>query len=146
MEKNINVWLPLICPLLGTWPGLQPRHVPWLGIELVNLWFASQCSIHWVTPVRAKYIMLPLLFIKLALFIFYISFCTLDGLNYSFSCYYLYVNLLHIQLHLLCTYNAIFGLSALNNINWLWLVFMWQSMTLFLLCLSLNIKKNFTLK
>ena len=25
-EKNIHVWLPLACPLLGTWP--QPRHVP----------------------------------------------------------------------------------------------------------------------
>ena len=34
-------------------PGLQPRHVPWLGIELVTLWFAVQCSIHWVTPDRA---------------------------------------------------------------------------------------------
>ena len=30
-ERNINVWLPLIWPPLGTWPwgpGLQPRHVP----------------------------------------------------------------------------------------------------------------------
>ena len=24
-ERNDNVWLPLVCPLLGT---LQPRHVP----------------------------------------------------------------------------------------------------------------------
>ena len=23
MEKNINVWLPLPCPLLGTWPATQ---------------------------------------------------------------------------------------------------------------------------
>ena len=22
-EKNINVWLPLECPLLGTWPAIQ---------------------------------------------------------------------------------------------------------------------------
>ena len=34
-------------------PGLHPRHVPWLGIEPVTLWFAGQCSIHWATPVRA---------------------------------------------------------------------------------------------
>ena len=35
-------------------PGRQPRHVPWLGIEPTALWFASLCSIHWVTPARAK--------------------------------------------------------------------------------------------
>ena len=23
-ERNINVWLPLTCPLLGTWPATQP--------------------------------------------------------------------------------------------------------------------------
>ena len=34
--------------------GLQFRHVPWLGIELVTLWFAGQNSIHWATPARAK--------------------------------------------------------------------------------------------
>ena len=22
-ERNINVWLPLMCPLLGTWPATQ---------------------------------------------------------------------------------------------------------------------------
>ena len=22
-ERNINVWLPLVCPLLGTWPAVQ---------------------------------------------------------------------------------------------------------------------------
>ena len=31
-------------------PGLQPRHVPWLGIEPATLWFVGQCSIHWATP------------------------------------------------------------------------------------------------
>ena len=31
-------------------PGPQPRHVPWLGIEPVTLWFASWCSVHWATP------------------------------------------------------------------------------------------------
>ena len=25
-ERNIDVWLPLMCPYWG--PGLQPRHVP----------------------------------------------------------------------------------------------------------------------
>ena len=35
-------------------PGLQPRHVPWLGIKLVTFWFAGWCPTHWATPVRAS--------------------------------------------------------------------------------------------
>ena len=35
-------------------PGPQPRHVPWLGIEPVTLWFPGQHSIYWATPARAK--------------------------------------------------------------------------------------------
>ena len=46
-ERNINVWLPLTCPLL------QPRQVPWLGIEPVTLWFTGLHSIHCTTPARA---------------------------------------------------------------------------------------------
>ena len=34
-------------------PGLQLRHVTWLGIQLVILWFTGWCSIHWTTPARA---------------------------------------------------------------------------------------------
>ena len=33
--------------------GLQPRWVPWLGIELATLWFVGQHWIHWATPARA---------------------------------------------------------------------------------------------
>ena len=33
-------------------PGLQPRHVPWLGIKLETLWFTDQHSIHWASPAR----------------------------------------------------------------------------------------------
>ena len=33
-------------------PGLQPRHVPWLGVKLATLWFTGLCSIHWATPAR----------------------------------------------------------------------------------------------
>ena len=36
-------------------PGLQPRHVPWLGIELATLGFSVRCSIHWAMPARAAY-------------------------------------------------------------------------------------------
>ena len=44
-ERNISVWLPLMCP--PNWgPGPQPRHVPRLGIELAALWFVGPCSIH----------------------------------------------------------------------------------------------------
>ena len=34
-------------------PGLQPRHVPWLGIEPVIFCFTGPCSIHWAIPARA---------------------------------------------------------------------------------------------
>ena len=36
-------------------PGLQPRHMPWLGVKPVTLWFLvrSPCSIHWATSARA---------------------------------------------------------------------------------------------
>ena len=37
-------------------PGPQPRHVPWLGIELATLCFSGPCSIHWVTPARANFL------------------------------------------------------------------------------------------
>ena len=35
-------------------PGLQPRHVRWLGIEPATLWFTSWHSIHWATPAREE--------------------------------------------------------------------------------------------
>ena len=50
--RTISTCLPLTCPLWG--PGLKPKHVPWLGIEPVTLWFAGQHSIHWATPARAQ--------------------------------------------------------------------------------------------
>ena len=50
-ERN-SAWLPLAHPLLG--PGPQPRHVPWLGIELATLWFADLGLIHWATLVQAQ--------------------------------------------------------------------------------------------
>ena len=34
--------------------SLQSRHVPWVRIELVILWFAAPCSMHWATPARAR--------------------------------------------------------------------------------------------
>ena len=50
-------------------PGPKPRHVSWLGIEPVTLWFAGQHSIHWATPARARsyfliqtFLQLPLIF------------------------------------------------------------------------------------
>ena len=35
-------------------PGLQPRHVPWLGIKVVTLWFADWHSVHWAVPAGAQ--------------------------------------------------------------------------------------------
>ena len=37
-------------------PDLQPRHVPWLGIEPVTLCFTVWCSTHWATPARARWL------------------------------------------------------------------------------------------
>ena len=28
-ERNINVWMPLVLPLLGTWPATQARALDW---------------------------------------------------------------------------------------------------------------------
>ena len=33
-------------------PGPQPRHVPWLGIELATFWFTGLRSVHCTTPAR----------------------------------------------------------------------------------------------
>ena len=44
---------PSYAPYCGHGP--QPWHVPWLGIKPATLWFASQHSIHWATPARARY-------------------------------------------------------------------------------------------
>ena len=52
-ERNINVWLPVMHPLLGE-SGPQPMHVPWLGIEPVTFWFAGPHSIHWSPPARVR--------------------------------------------------------------------------------------------
>ena len=38
-------------------PGPQPSHVPWLGIELVTLWFTGWHWIHWATPARAHLVL-----------------------------------------------------------------------------------------
>ena len=50
-EKHQCVGRLLRAPHRG--PGLQPRHVHWLGIKLVTPRFAGWCSIHWATPARA---------------------------------------------------------------------------------------------
>ena len=61
-EKQQSVVLPLTHPLSLTWPATQACDVPWLGIELVTLWFAGQHSIHWATPARAgSYIFVTLI-------------------------------------------------------------------------------------
>ena len=39
-------------------PALQPRHVPWVGIELESLWFTGQHSSHWAMPAGAAFFFL----------------------------------------------------------------------------------------
>ena len=43
-ERNINVWLPLMCPLLGTWPTTQACGPT--GNQTGNPLIHSPCSIH----------------------------------------------------------------------------------------------------
>ena len=46
-ERNINVWLPLTCPLLGTWPATQARALDWES----NQWpFNSQAGAQSTEP------------------------------------------------------------------------------------------------
>ena len=40
----------VVAPYWG--PGLPPRHVPWLEIQRVTLWFAGWHSIYWAAPGR----------------------------------------------------------------------------------------------
>ena len=35
-------------------PGPQPRHMPWLGIKPVTLWFTVRYSVHWAIAIRAN--------------------------------------------------------------------------------------------
>ena len=49
-QRNINVWLPLSCPLLGTWPKTQECVQTW--IEPLPLWFTGQHPIHWAIPAK----------------------------------------------------------------------------------------------
>ena len=51
-ERNINVWLSLTCPLLGTWPTTQACVLTEnrTGDPLV----CGPCSMHWATPARAE--------------------------------------------------------------------------------------------
>ena len=47
-EKNINVWLPLACPLPGTWSATQACALT--GNQ--TLWFAGLCSKNWAMAAR----------------------------------------------------------------------------------------------
>ena len=51
-ERNVICGCPLCAPYWE--PGLQLRHMPWLGITLATLWFTGQHSIQWATPAKAK--------------------------------------------------------------------------------------------
>ena len=73
-ERNFDMQDTSIGCLLHapSWgPGPQPRHVPWLGMELVTFQFTGRHSIHWTTPARTNLINLLKVFF-LSFFIFLI--------------------------------------------------------------------------
>ena len=51
-KRNINVWLPLMWPLLGTWPATQACALT--GNQTDGPLIHSLHSIHWATPARTK--------------------------------------------------------------------------------------------
>ena len=46
-DRNSNVWLPLVCPLLGTWPPTQACALDW---ELNRQSFGSQAGTQSTEP------------------------------------------------------------------------------------------------
>ena len=66
-ERNINMWLPFACPLLGTWPATQACALTGNGTsDLLGLH-----SIHWVTPARP----LPIFNLVFILYYWNVEFC-----------------------------------------------------------------------
>ena len=50
-ERNIHLWLPLMSPLLGTWPTAQACALTGYGTS--DPFVCRPRSIHWATPARA---------------------------------------------------------------------------------------------
>ena len=65
-------------------PGLQPRHMPWWGIEPVTFWFSGQHSIHWVTPVSVQTFFTLRLYLTLFFQFTYLKKKLLKTLHFSF--------------------------------------------------------------
>ena len=53
IEGNISGWLPLECPILGTWPAIQACALTRNRTD--DRLVCSPCSVHWAIPVRAEY-------------------------------------------------------------------------------------------
>ena len=92
-------------------PGLQSRHVTWLGIEPVTFWFAGQHPIYWTTPARA------MLFSKVVVSIYIL---TNSGLLVHFP-------FLHVLAN---TYLLFFFIIAILTgvrwyLMWFWFAFPW---------------------
>ena len=51
-ERNINVWLPLMCPQLGTWPATQACALT--GNQTSDPLICRLALNHWGTPASAK--------------------------------------------------------------------------------------------
>ena len=54
-ERNINVWLTLRWPPLGTWPATQAHALT--GNRTSDPLIQSPHSIHWATPARGTFLM-----------------------------------------------------------------------------------------
>ena len=89
-ERNINVWLPLMWPPLGTWPATQACALTgnWTSGSLVH----SPHSIHWATPARAR------CFLMYYINVIYDYFFTYTAcLYYTFLCDFLFSLKVHFK-------------------------------------------------
>ena len=98
-DTSMCGWLSRI-PNWGA--GLQPRHVPWVGIETVTPWFIGWHPVHWTTPARATIINLN------GGLIFHQEVCAII----YWIPYYLFPDFSSTNITLICSY---FGLLSLTK-------------------------------
>ena len=100
------------------WPGPEPRHVPWPGIEPATFWLVGQCPAHWASQgwgMAYSHLMLLLTLVGLGL-----PFCHLFSIVPS-----MFYTSIHLFLPSFCSvtffmffnFNCSFGFLNFNYIN-----------------------------
>ena len=113
-------------------PGLQPRHVPWLGIKSAALWLAGPHSVHWTTLAMADFtlinnhynicisLLLLLLISKNISSLWYFAFFLRILFNHiitdklNFFCKLLFMSIIHLSIGYVCGFKTKF-VSTFHN-------------------------------